>query len=236
MSSRHRTNRISGQFATRLIEMMESPAYRVLSLAAHRLLSRIEIEHAHHGGKENGKLPVTYNQFVEYGIHRHSIGPSIREATALGFLEVMRQGRAGNADARISTLFRLTYRACKGMPGDGTHEWRKITDINQAGRIARTARKTKHQCRKMPRTGDGIRHRKSKSPVPDSVTTERSAESITTSISRGGDQPASTTPTSPARRLAVPLNGQPRSLSLVTNDIRITVPTGRVAACASRTR
>ena len=35
---------ISGPFAPRLIEMMNSPAYRVLSLAAHRILSRLEIE------------------------------------------------------------------------------------------------------------------------------------------------------------------------------------------------
>jgi hypothetical protein len=52
-----RRNKISGQFASRLIEMLESPAYRALSQAAHRALSRIEIEFAHHGGTENGKLP-----------------------------------------------------------------------------------------------------------------------------------------------------------------------------------
>jgi hypothetical protein len=59
--------------------MMESPAYRVLSLSARRVLDRIMIELAHHGGNDNGKLPVTYEHFEEYGIHRHAIAPAIRE-------------------------------------------------------------------------------------------------------------------------------------------------------------
>ena len=50
-----RTGKISGQFSARLIEMLESPSFRVLSLSAHRIIDRIEIEHAHHGGKDNGR-------------------------------------------------------------------------------------------------------------------------------------------------------------------------------------
>jgi hypothetical protein len=42
-------------------------------------LSRIEIEHAHHGGAVNGALPVTYEHFIEYGLHRRMIAPAIRE-------------------------------------------------------------------------------------------------------------------------------------------------------------
>jgi hypothetical protein len=58
--------RIEGQFAPRRIEMLESPAYRVLNLTEHKILARIEIELASHGGLENGDLPVTYDQFVAY--------------------------------------------------------------------------------------------------------------------------------------------------------------------------
>ena len=61
-----RRNRINGQFSVRLIEMLESPAYRVLTVAAHRVISRIEVELGHHGGNDNGKLPVTYDEFIEY--------------------------------------------------------------------------------------------------------------------------------------------------------------------------
>ena len=105
-----RRTKIGGQFAPRLIEMLESPAMAVLSLSGHRLLNRIEIEMGHHGGTENGKLPVTYADFVHYGIDRHAIAPAIREAVALGLVEVTEQGRAGNAEFRSPSLYRLTFR------------------------------------------------------------------------------------------------------------------------------
>lgn len=68
-----RKHKVDGQFSMRLIEMMESPAFRALSLSAHRALSRIEIEHAHHGGLENGNLPVTTEDFIGYGIHHKAV-------------------------------------------------------------------------------------------------------------------------------------------------------------------
>src|SRR4029077_643125 len=123
---RRRQTSYSSTFAGRLGEMLESRAYRVLSLAAHRVLSRIEIEFLHHGGKDNGKLPVTYEQFVEHGMNRAGIAPAIRETEALGFIEVTERGCAGNADARRPNLFRLTYRNAEGVLSDGSHEWRRI--------------------------------------------------------------------------------------------------------------
>jgi len=121
--------------------MLESPAYWVLSLSARRVLSRIEIEHAHHGGKqeENGKLPVTYADFESYGVHHASIRPAISELEALGFIEITRRGRAGNAEFRTPNLFRLTYRPAKGIPDDGSHEWRRIETMEQAEQIRRRA-------------------------------------------------------------------------------------------------
>ena len=79
--------------------MLESPAYRVLSVSAHRVLDRIEIELGHHGGNDNGALPVTYRNFEDYGIDRHAIAPAIREVKKLGFIHV-RHGRGGNAEYR----------------------------------------------------------------------------------------------------------------------------------------
>lgn len=135
-----RSGRISGPFAARLIDMLESPAFRVLSLSAHRVINRIEIELAHHGGKDNGRLPVTCEDFEGYGINKHAIAAAIREATALGFVEITRAGRGGNAEFRNPNLFRLTYRASKGQPGDGTHEWRRIGSLEEAEMIAQKAR------------------------------------------------------------------------------------------------
>jgi hypothetical protein len=59
---------IAGQFSARTITMLESPAYRVLSRAAHQVLTRIEIEHAHHGGKETASYwsPTTTSSSTAY--------------------------------------------------------------------------------------------------------------------------------------------------------------------------
>jgi hypothetical protein len=138
-----RTNRrtkIAGQFAARTIEMLESPAFRVLSLSARRVLDRIEIELAHHGGQDNGKLPVTYEHFHEYGIHRHAIGPGIRECVTLGFVEITETGRGGNAEFRRPNLFRLTYKHAGSVAP--TEDWRKIETIEGAEALARAARTT----------------------------------------------------------------------------------------------
>jgi hypothetical protein len=133
-----RRNRIGEQFSARTIAMMESPAFQVLSLAARRVLDRLEIEMAHHGGLDNGRLPVTYDQFVEYGIHRHSIAPGLREVVALGFVEITEQGRAGNAEWRRPNLFRLTYRPVGGA--QATNEWQRIRTEDVAASTARNAR------------------------------------------------------------------------------------------------
>jgi hypothetical protein len=56
MSAKHkRSNSISGQFAWKTIAMLESVAHRNLSLGAHRVIERIEVEHGHHGGRDNGE-------------------------------------------------------------------------------------------------------------------------------------------------------------------------------------
>jgi hypothetical protein len=186
---------INGAFAWRLVEMLESPAYRVLSLSAHRAMARLEIELAHHGGKpeENGKLPCTFEHFVEFGLHRHAIAPAIRELVALGFVEITQRGSAGNAGFRQPTLYRLTYRHW-GSHQETTDEWRRITTIQEAEAIAKQGRppqserapKTKLQCRKSsPGPVPETITEKGHSPVMETVTTVPVMETVTTSISLG---------------------------------------------------
>jgi hypothetical protein len=126
--------------------MLESPAYRTLSLSAHRLLARIEIEMARHGGFDNGKLPVTYTDFIAFGIDRDAVAPAIRECEALGFLEVTERGRGGNAEFRQPNKFRLTFRHTDAAKSDRcydpTNDWRRIATIEEATNIARQARKS----------------------------------------------------------------------------------------------
>src|SRR5215217_6005480 len=115
--------KIAGQFAPRTIEMIRSPAMQALSLSGRRILDRLEIELADHGGKDNGKLPVTYDDFERFGIHRHAIGPGVREAEALGFVALTERGVAGNSEFRSPSLYRLTYRHTKDTAA--TNEWRR---------------------------------------------------------------------------------------------------------------
>ena len=170
--------------------MMESPAYRVLSLSGRRVLDRIMIELGHHGGNDNGKLPVTYEQFEEYGIDRHAIAPAIRELEALGFLEVTQRGKPSAGEFRLPNLFRLTCVNCMSTP-QPTHEWRRIPDMKAAEALAKAARRAKKQkssggnqhC-----SGGGNPHCEPKSPVVESPTTVPVVEIPTTSISRGVDR------------------------------------------------
>jgi hypothetical protein len=217
-------NRIDGQFNARLIEMIQSPAYRVLSLSAHRVLDRISIELAHHGGCDNGKLPVTYEQFIEYGMDRNAVAPAIRELEALGFLEVTQRGKPSPGEFRVPNLFRLTCVNCKSTPSP-THEWRRVPDMEMAEALARVARKAitgtkkqkssreNHYCASMenPYCGDQF-------PVGKTPTTVPVGKTPTTSISREEvrlvrDPPATpeaATPPKPPWRKPVIANSQKR--------------------------
>jgi hypothetical protein len=199
--SPRRKNRIAGQFSARTIEMMESPAYIALGGSARKILDRLEIEHAHHGGNDNGKLPCTYEHFFEYGVHRHSIAPALRELEALGFIEITERGRAGNAEWRRPHLFRLTYRQVGNAKP--TDEWRRVRtqhDADMISRAARTPVKRLPKNRTPMMVSDisqcGIRHRKPEIHSAESVTTGHSAESVTTSIFLGRTAPAGRSPLS----------------------------------------
>jgi hypothetical protein len=177
--------KIGAQFASRTIEMLESSAYGVLSLSARRILDRLEIELAHHGGKDNGKLPVTYDQFQEFGIDRQAIGPALRELQALGFIEITEPGRPGSAERRTPNLFRITYRPSKGMKTYGSNEWRRIQTAEQAKLTAKGAREAtgenpKFQSGKTPRLSGGNPHPKPSIHSGETHTTGNGGETPTT--------------------------------------------------------
>jgi hypothetical protein len=143
MSAPKSKNWIARQFAARPIEMLESPAMRVLTLAERRALDRIEIEYAHHGGADNGKLPISYANFERFGLHPNVIAPSLRALAALGFIEITRKGYGGAAEVRAPSWYRLTYRSAWNATRrdeDGTHEYLAIKAVEEAEAIARRAR------------------------------------------------------------------------------------------------
>lgn len=184
---RRRNNLISGQFSARLTEMLASPAYRVLSRAAHMILARIEIEHGNHGGNDNGRLPVTFDDFEQYGVERHAIAPALREVEALGFIEITERGRQGQANRRRPNYYRLTYRPLPtDAKGDGTHEWRRFQAIDAAKMAAKKARQKSESLVRVSPVGSGetpLKQSKSrgKSPPP------RRGESHTTIYISGED-------------------------------------------------
>jgi len=135
------SKKIDGPFAPRPIAMLQSPAMRALSLTGRRILDRLEIELANHGGKDNGKLPVTHADFRRFGIDHDAVGPGLREVEALGFIEITVRGIAGNAAHRSPNRFRLTYRPAGGE--SETNDWRQITTIEEATEIAAKARTSK---------------------------------------------------------------------------------------------
>jgi hypothetical protein len=141
-----RRNSINDQWSARRREMLESPAYRVLSQSAHRAISRIELELCYHGGNDNGQLPVTFEDFGDYGIDRASIAPALREGEALGFFRITERGRGGNREYRTPNKFYLTFAYGRGSRAKPpTDEWRKIKTIEEAKAIAGAARAAKDQ-------------------------------------------------------------------------------------------
>ena len=116
---------IVGQFIAHRVAMLESDAWARLTFVARRVLDRLEIEHAHHGGKENGKLVCTYRDFELFGVRRPSIAAAIRLLVEVGLVEVTHQGRGGNAEFRDPSRYRLTYLPTeKKAPTD---EWENYT-------------------------------------------------------------------------------------------------------------
>lgn len=191
-----RATKIEGQFAARTIDMLRSPAMALLSLSGRRMLDRLEIELAQHGGLENGRLPVTYEHFVEFGIDRDSIAPAIRELEALGFIEITEHGAAGNREFRRPNLFRLTYKHTDRA--GATDEWKAIATKEEAARLARQARLSKtnfsrgsseFSVGKTPTETNVL-------PIGVSRTTAPVGVSPTTSISRGGEANGATPPPS----------------------------------------
>jgi hypothetical protein len=163
VKQRKKRNAIAEAWVAYPCTMIESPAMRLLSLSAIRVMHRLEVEHMHNGGAENGRLIVTYDQFVEWGVNRNAIGPAIRELIALGFVEIAEKGCAGNENLRRAHRFRLTYVNTKKRE-QPTNDWRKIETVEEAEAMARTSRgETDPRARDLGRRGGRARSQKSKS-------------------------------------------------------------------------
>ena len=84
------------------------------------------------------------NDFVEYGMHRTSVAPAIREAEALGFIRLTERGRGGNAEYGRPNLFFLTFAQSRDSgKHPPTHDWRRLKTLDEAEEAAQSARNNK---------------------------------------------------------------------------------------------
>jgi hypothetical protein len=142
-----RRNTLAQCFSSRPVELLESPALRVLSRAAHLALIRIEIELRRHAGRCNGELIITKQQFVEFGLHHHAVAPALRELQALGIIDI-KHGRGGNAEFWQPNRFLLNYLCGAADAHDQiTNAWKRFKTLEEAERAALAARATKDQAR-----------------------------------------------------------------------------------------
>ena len=125
-------------------EMVESPAWRVLTHPALKVVMRVALEHMSHGGVCNGALPITYDDFTAYGVRRSSIRKGIAEAIALGFVDRIREGRKAWGGGRGAPAeYRLAWVPMAAGTADSTttnDRWRTFKTIAAAQAVADAAR------------------------------------------------------------------------------------------------
>ena len=105
-------------------ELINSLAWRSMSVNCLKLTLRLLLEHINHGGLENGRLVCTYKDFQEYGLTRNKIRPAIEEADFLGLVK-NQQGERIFARNHPNS-YRLTFYGTKHAK-DTTNEWKLVT-------------------------------------------------------------------------------------------------------------
>ena len=91
------------QFVKLPRELLESDAWRSLSINARRVVDFLMIEHLRHGGRENGNLKAPKHQLVASGIGTHQVTAAIRETEERGLVECHRHGM------RVASTYALTW-------------------------------------------------------------------------------------------------------------------------------
>jgi hypothetical protein len=147
-------------------EMLDSPAWRALAGNAMKVVMRIALEHLKHGGVENGKLPVTYQDFVKCGVRRNSVRQAILIAIYLGWIDKTSTGEVPwHGDIRKPSTFALTWLPRHdGVPP--SNRWKRFESDAEAKAAIRVAKAELAQVRRLP----PFFNRQGKpNPTPESV-------------------------------------------------------------------
>jgi hypothetical protein len=106
--AKKRDRRVAGHFTTIPASLFASTAYQVLSHTALRIFALMAAAEADvHSG--DGRVGLSYDNFVERGIHRHAVAPALRELEAVGAAKRVWKGHGGeNAASSSVSFYRLT--------------------------------------------------------------------------------------------------------------------------------
>jgi hypothetical protein len=110
---------------------MDSAAYRALSHAGRMVLDRIHREHGAQGGKENGRLKVTWRDFQKAGVQPRRITGAVAEVEALGLaIRTYHGRRTCGEDPGAPAQFRLTWLPVIEPDNltPATNEWKRFGD------------------------------------------------------------------------------------------------------------
>jgi hypothetical protein len=115
-----------GGWIAHRLKLLLSPAWQRRPRPLCRILERLEIEHLRHAGRENGRLCVSFDQFVEYGVSRRVIRHAIEAGVSLGLLDVV-QPEAMVRNIKAPNEYRLTY-VPAGNSRAPSDEWEDVTE------------------------------------------------------------------------------------------------------------
>jgi hypothetical protein len=87
--------------------ILKSEAWRNLSINARRVIYRLLIENTNHRAERNGKLRVSFDQFVDHGVGRRLIKPALDELVDSRLIVITKGPPRGTL--RAPNLYRITF-------------------------------------------------------------------------------------------------------------------------------
>jgi hypothetical protein len=148
-------------------EMLESPAWRALTGNAMKIILRVVLEHCRHAGVQNGRLPVTYSDFVRCGVRRNAVREAQLVAEHLGFIDRISVGETPwhSGDIRSPSMFALTWLPRSTNGASPSNRWAKLTDAEAKAAVA-LAKRHCAKLRKLPEFFNRQQSKKSRVPGP----------------------------------------------------------------------
>jgi hypothetical protein len=130
-------------------KLLDSPVWQVLTGNEFRALFRIMQEHQRHSGKVYEGLPITKLQFDAAGVKRNLVASSLRVIEGLGIVTCTRRVK-GTGAGGLPNLYRPTFISTAPSRDDATHDYLKITTVEEARKIAHENRLHDTRIRRAP--------------------------------------------------------------------------------------